>query len=314
MYRLNNTPLSSLRAVEAIGRLGTLSRAAGELGVTPGAVSQRLAKAEAILGHQLFVRCASGLQATEVCIRILPDLTAGMKHLSDALSYLDDRETNLTVSVAPIFASRWLIWRIHRFHDQEPAINVRVEPRAEMASFQGSEVDVGIRVGPSPGPNLDGSKLLDQRVFPVCSPEIARRIQTIDDVFDVPIIRENDIFFGWTEWLAHFGHKTGPFPAGPTYVDASLCLDAAMTGQGVFMAWETLACDAIEAGQLVAPLPGRVETGQSYWFVVNPRTAKSPKTCKFQKWLQKELGLSILEWDRDSSLRDKAQRTTRANM
>ncbi|WP_299740035.1 LysR substrate-binding domain-containing protein [uncultured Roseobacter sp.] len=296
MHPLNKLPLSALRAVEAIGRLGTLAAAADELGVTSGALSQRLAKAEARLGVPLFLREATGLRATEACERILPRLSLGMEHLASALELLEDDETTLTVTVAPIFASRWLIWRIHRFHELEPTISVRVEPRVDMVDFRNSEVDVGIRVGTSPGRHVSASKLLDQRVFPVCSPEIALRVHKPEDLLKLPIIRENDDLFGWKTWLANTGLSVPPAVPGPTYADASLCLDAAMTGQGVFMAWETLASDAIKAGQLVAPVPGRCETGQSYWFVAHPRSAKKSKTVKFRRWLEAELMQSVIEW------------------
>ena len=49
-------PLNSLRAVETVLRRGTLNAAAQEIGVTPGAVSQQVLKAETLLGVQLFKR------------------------------------------------------------------------------------------------------------------------------------------------------------------------------------------------------------------------------------------------------------------
>lgn len=299
MQNLNRLPLSALRAVEAIGRLGTLARAADELGVTVGAVSQRLAKAEARLDRPLFLRRPAGLDPTEDLARVLPRLTLGMEHLASALAQLDQEDASLTVSVAPIFASRWLIWRIHRFHMREPSIRVRVEPRVEIVDFRTAAVDVGIRVGPTAGAHVVASKLLDQRVFPICTPDIARTISGPEDLFTHPIIRETDDLYGWQLWLASKGLPMPQIPAGPTYTDASLCLDAAMTGQGIFMAWETLACDVLKTGQLAAPLPGRCETGNSYWLVTGPRAAGTRKIRVFERWLRDELERSVREWGAD---------------
>ena len=67
MRNLNTIPLSALRTIETIGRTGSLGAAASELGVTPGALSQRLTKAEAALGRPLFLRQPEGLQPTEAC-------------------------------------------------------------------------------------------------------------------------------------------------------------------------------------------------------------------------------------------------------
>ena len=51
MKNLNLVHLNGLRALESVGRLGSLQAAAAELGVTIGAVSQQISKAEAQLGQ-----------------------------------------------------------------------------------------------------------------------------------------------------------------------------------------------------------------------------------------------------------------------
>ena len=118
MQNLNRIPPSYLRAIEAIGRRGSLSEAAAELGVTSGAVSQRLAKAEAALGITLFHRAPGGLVPTDLCARVLPGLTQGMEMLSSAVTQIETADRcSLTVSVAPLFASRWLVWRLQKFYD-----------------------------------------------------------------------------------------------------------------------------------------------------------------------------------------------------
>lgn len=302
MRQLNRVPLSSLRAIEAIGRIGTLIGAADELGVTPGAVSQRLARAEAQLRLALFTREPAGMKPTDCCVRVLPHLTLGMEHLATAVAYMADIDRcTLTVSVAPIFASRWLIWRIGKFYDAEPSISVRIEPRVEVIDLRTSEVDICIRVGASPGRGVTAAKLLEQRVFPVCSPELARRVTTPEEILSLPVIRENEALFGWDIWLKAHGLSLSEQKPGPTYGDASLCLDAAMTGQGVFMAWESLACDMLKAGRLEAPLPKRCPTGQSYWLVTNPKSARKPAVEKFRQWLAAELNASAKEWRADES-------------
>lgn len=297
MRNLNAIPLSALRAVEAIARTGTLARAAEELGVTAGALSQRLAKAEAALGHALFIRTSSGLKPTEICAQVAPRLTRAMTDLSSVVSDMRSAEnTALTVSVAPIFASRWLIWRIRKFHEENPEISVRVVPTTEIVDLDRSEVDIGIRVGEDPAIGIGAIKLLDQKVFPVCSPEIGKGIKTTADLAKIPVIRENEALYGWKAWLAEQGLSTLKLKAGPTYADASLCLDAAMTGQGVFMAWETLACDALERGQVVSPFNQRSPTGATYWFATSRISVQKPSTIKFRSWLEKELECSVKHW------------------
>src|SRR5690606_33812730 len=101
---------------------------------------------------------------------------------------------------------------------------------------------------------------------------------------------------GWREWLAEIGFMPSEFPDGPTFTDGGLCLDAAISGQGVFMAWETLASDALARGQLVAPLPGRAMTGDSYWFVTTKDMRCKPTIPRFRNWLCADLSKAAREW------------------
>lgn len=298
MHSLNSIPLSTLRAIETIARTGTLACAAEELGVTAGALSQRLAKAETVFGRPLFIRTSSGLKPTEICAEVAPRLTRAMSDLSAIVSEMRTvNNTVLTVTVAPIFASRWLIWRIRKFNEQNPAISLRIEPTIGVVDLNRSEIDVGIRVGEDPALGVGALKLLDQRVFPVCSPEAARYIKTPADLMELPVIRENDALYGWGTWLSEQGISTPIMKPGPTYADASLCLDAVMTGQGVFMAWETLACDALERGQIVSPFRQRTLTGATYWFATSRISAEKPSVKKFRSWLEKELECSVRNWE-----------------
>ena len=302
MQNLNSIPLSALRAVEAIARHGTLGRAAEELGVTAGALSQRLTKAEAVLGQALFIRTSSGLKPTRVCAGIAPRLTRAISELSSVVSDIRAPENDtLTVSVAPIFASRWLIWRIKKFNEQNPGISLRVVPTIEIVDLDRSEVDIGIRVGEGAAIGVGAVKLLDQRVFPVCAPELARRIHRLEDLVKLPVIRENEKLYGWKSWFSDQGVEGHALQSGPTYADASLCLDAAMTGQGVFMAWETLACDALERGQIASPFSQRSLTGASYWFATGQHSARKRSVKKFRDWLKQELACSVSYWNSSSA-------------
>lgn len=297
MRNLNALPLSALRVIEAVARCGTLARAADDLGVTAGALSQRLSKAEEVLGQPMFLRTPRGLKPTTACARIAPRLTRALSDLSSAVAEITaEGNCALTVTVAPIFASRWLIWRIKRFSEANPSISLRLLPTVEIVDLDRSDIDVALRYGPEGVAGPRAVRLLEQRVFPVLSPSLATAVRRVEDLFDLPVIRENDALDGWDVWMSANG-LTGLVPrSGPTFADGSLCLDAAMTGQGVFMAWETLACDALERHQVVAPFSLRVATGSAYWFATARHAADRPAVRKFRTWLQFELDQSVRDW------------------
>ncbi|MEM7021612.1 MAG: LysR substrate-binding domain-containing protein [Pseudomonadota bacterium] len=294
MKDLNRVSLGGLRAIEAVGRLGSLRAAAEEIGVTPGAISQQVQKTEAQLGCALFERLPKGMEVTPLGAEVLGHLSGGMAALATGVALATRRrDDTLTVSVAPVFASKWLVWRLSGFHEVHPHIRIRVDATAAYVDPNISDVDVCIRVGHGDWPGVEASKLADQRVFPVCSPAIAAQVKEPGDLAQVPIIRDRGEMFSWRIWLEPHGLYETVLGEGPVFSDGSLCLDAAIAGQGVFLAWETLACDALSAGRLVTPLPGRYPTGFSYWYVTGQYAPRSAAVRAFEVWLRKELERSL---------------------
>lgn len=294
MKNLNRIHLGGLRAVEAVGRLGNLRAASEELGVTIGAVSQQILKTERQLNCVLFERRPKGLVATKIGDQLCAHLTAGMAELSKGIKLVEtEQSATLTVSVPPVFAGKWLVWRLSRFYAAYPDIRIRVDASQELIDPNISDVDVCIRVGWGDWKGVQVEKLLDQRIFPVCTPEMAVPLNAPSDLAKVPIISEPNSMFDWNSWLVPNGYDTVTLGDGPVFSDASLCLDAAIAGQGVFLAWETLANHAIENGCLVAPFEGRAETGISYWFVLPQNSRPSKAVLAFQTWLREELESSL---------------------
>jgi DNA-binding transcriptional LysR family regulator len=290
MKELNGIHLGMLRSVEAVARLGSLRAAAGELGVTPGAVSQQIIKAEAQLDRQLFERLPKGLVPTAIGRQFAEHLNDGFREIAKGINVTRPNATDaITISVAPVFAGKWLVWRLSRFSAENPSIRVRIDASVDVIDPRANSVDACIRVGWGDWPNVRAEKLFDQRVFPVCAPELADTIVAPSDLTKVPIIQEPTSMFGWDVWLGPNDMQANQLGDGPVYSDASLCLDAAIAGQGVFLAWETLAQDALAAKRLVAPLPGRFRTGIAYWFVEPERGRRSPQVEAFRNWLVNEL-------------------------
>jgi DNA-binding transcriptional LysR family regulator len=294
MKNLNSIHLSGLRAVEAVARLGSVKAAANELGVTVGAVSQQLHKTEAQLGVQLFERQNRLLLPTAHVLAMQPHLTSAMSSLSTAIATTQrGREDALTISVAPVFAGKWLVWHLKNFNKAHPGIRVRVEATVDLVDPDMSDVDLCIRVGKGPYPGVRAEQLLHQRVFPVCSPALAEQIREPKDIGKLPIIRDPGQMFTWKTWLDLFGLDESILQDGPTFSDGSLCLDAAIAGHGVFLAWETLAVYAVKSGQVIAPFPERPATGSAYWLISGKNAPQTKAKRAFGDWLREELQGSI---------------------
>lgn len=298
MRDLNSVHLNGLRAVEAAGRLGSLAAAAEELGVTSGAVSQQIAKAEAQLGRILFERTPRGLVPTDFGQRFLVRLSNAFQELAEAVASARRRdESVLTISVAPVFAARWLVYRLNRFAERHPDIRLRIDATTKLVNLDTSDVDVGIRVGSGDWPGVKSELLLQQEVFPVCSPAMAENLRVPADILKLPAVIDGHSMFSWEVWLREVGLSGAEMTVRHTFNEASLVLDAAISGQGVMLAWQTLAGFAITQGSLVVPFGIRVGTGYGHYFVSSPSRRESKAAAAFKRWVRDEVeeGMRLLD-------------------
>ncbi len=282
-------PLNAIRAIEIVARRGALAPAAEELGVTPGAVSQHLRRAEERLGLELFERTPQGLKPTAALRQILPQLTSGFTALADAVASLKPGDEKvLTLTVGSVFASRWLIWRIAKFNKLHPEIEVRLVVTGTMIDLAHSDIDFGIRFGRGKWPGLKAELVGGSRYSPVTAPPLAKLLQSPADLAHVPLIRDTASMLPWEPWFAAAG--AAPIEqTGPRYDDPALAFDAAISEQGVLMAVDMMSADAVSDGRLVRPFATSVESDLGYWLIVAEGRREPKKVRLFREWIRAEV-------------------------
>lgn len=294
--------LNALRAFEAAARHESFSAAATELHVTPAAVGQLVRSLEESLGTPLFHRGASGrkrLVLTEAAQRALPDIRAGFERLSAGVARLKDVSSTgvLTVTVSPAFAAKWLLPRLERFQAAWPELDVRLDATTELLDFAARGVDIGVRYGAGGWPGLTAEKLLDEEVFPVCSPALlrqSRRVRRPSDLGGLRLIHDRSVdarsgFATWDAWLEKAGAREVETKRGLRINNSAAVLQAAIDGQGVALARSIMARDDLAAGRLVRLFP-EVEfaSALAYYVVYRPECATLPKLVAFREWLVRE--------------------------
>lgn len=163
-------------------------------------------------------------------------LDEGFARLSAAVSIANRKDdTILTISVAPVFAARWLVCRLDRFAERHPDIKLRLDATTNLVNPALCDVDIGIRVGSGNWPDVKAELLLAQEVFPVCSPEMAANLKEPADILALPAIIDGRAMFTWEVWMREAGLSGATLPTRHVFNDASLCLDAAIAGQGVML-------------------------------------------------------------------------------
>lgn len=297
MTMLNRVHLNGLRAVETVARLGSLAAAAGELNVSASAVSQQIKRTEKQLGQALFERTPGGLVPTEFGAVFTARLGAGFRELAQAVALADEAsQCTLVVSVALAFASKWLLPRLSRHFARYPNVLLRIDASGRVADLDHSDIDIGIRMGDGKWPGVQAELLLAQEVFPVCAPSIAARLRSIEDLAQTCAITDERSMISWDSWFAAAGVEPVTFLKGARFTDPMLCLESAIAGHGVMLAWQLLTADALADGRLVAPFGVRAESGLGYWMVTSATKSESRKVRDFKAWIREEIAATMAQF------------------
>ena len=288
-------PLSSLRSFEAVARQLSFSKAARELHVTPGAVSQQIRALEDLLGAKLFDRTRRWVALTDTAARMLPDVQAGFDSLSRACgsNAAPVGERALTISVAPSFASKWLLPRLPGFYEFHPDIELRISATVGLADFKRDKVDLAIRLGHGRYPGLHAEPLFNEALTPLCSPGLLKRkgrLRTPDDLRKHRLVHDMSIPGGgdsaaWDSWLALAGAKQVFANRGAKFSLAELAMQAAIDGVGVVLGRVVLAEGDLATGRLVRPFKMALPLDVSYFLVRSNATAPRPEILSFRNWL-----------------------------
>ncbi|MGE5668046.1 MAG: transcriptional regulator GcvA [Betaproteobacteria bacterium] len=283
-------PLQALRALDAVARSGSLTRAADALSVTHGAISHQLKGLEQALGVRLVERAGRGVRLTDEGERFAGRVKVALAELADAVRELTERRSprQFRVSVMPSFAARWLLPRIGRFVAAHRDIDLDVRASVSLVDFRRDDVDAAIRYGSGHYPGLATEYLMDDAYFVACSPAIEGGVPAHPaDLARYPLLRCESEF--WEPWFRAAGLDWEEPSRGPKYEDASHLLQAAVEGQGVVLARTSLIGNDLANGVLVRAFDISVPSPHRYFLVYPPRLAGSPKLDAFRKWLNDEI-------------------------
>lgn len=288
-------PLRALQAFEAFGRLGSVSGAAQELGVTAGAVSQQLKVLEAHLGIQMVLK--DGRRAA-----LSPDaklyhelVHSGFDRLRNAQQVLSQQKlgADLKVSGLPTLLLKWLTPQLHRFQSIAAEVPIRLEathkePEAQMLGHM-FRLTYGAVANRFPHTRA----LYTDRCFPVCSPEFLTRhpeARTAEGLGKLPLI---EIDWGpayasvprWRDWLAYQNNTVPPLKPVAVHSLSSSALEAAAAGQGVALAQLSFVSLDLELGRLVRLSSAALPMPEPYYVCWGNATLGQPNARAFLNWL-----------------------------
>ncbi len=276
----------ALRAFEAVLRLGGLSAAARDMGVTPAAISHRLRDLEAAAGTALLRREGGRFIATEagqVIAASLGDAFLRIRRADAALQGLHARP-QIRIVAPMSFTVLWMLPRLAGFEAAHPEVTPYISAASDPLR-RDSEADIRICHGTAPPPG-SWVLLVQDATAVVAAPGaglpadlaavLAQRVIHID----TPLGMAGGTF-GWRDW-ARTLRIAAPMPTGPHVNAEHVAADLAMQGKGLMLASLFTLADAILAGRLVVMPGSAVQTGIGYWMQME---STGPVARAFAAWL-----------------------------
>ena len=277
--------LNGIKAFEATARGGSFTAAAGELSVTPAAVSRMVHLLEQRLGVDLFERSANRLSLTAAG----KSYQIGLTPILDALALLTDQVTAqsatraLTIGVGPTFAIRWLIPRLASFRELAPDIDVRITTGGAAAPFA-DDWTCGVKLGDGTWPGLVSEHLFGADLIPVCAPHMAQRLKTPRQLKDCVLLQVAHARGDWSMWLKAAG-LGGVTINGPVFEFFGQALQAASDGVGVALGIRPYIDDDLKAGRLVAPFKLSVPKGSHWYLIFRDSRREELAFSTFRRWI-----------------------------
>lgn len=287
--------MRALQAFEAFGRLGSATAAAAELGVTVGAISQQLRKAEAEVGLRLVERKGKLIALTTRGRHYHDDVKAGFDALRTAQTKIERTrsEATLTISCLPSLASKWIGAQLFDWQSAHPTATVRLIGDDTEPRFDTDDVDFRLSYGDLITRFDHRTELFTDWVVPACSPSLLARhkLHAPADILDAPLLgiewaREQGSAPGWGDWAAHIGVSRRKALGEVAFSMSSAAIDAAINGRGFVLAQLSMAAEDFASGRLVVPFDIRLKLSQPYSLAWNPAALEKPFGAELRSWLQ----------------------------
>lgn len=279
--------LPALAAFEAAARHQNFAHAAEELHLTASAVSHHVRKLESRLGVALFQRHARGVALT-VEGRALAD--AAGSALADVESTLravragrDDRD-RVRIATLHSLLNAWLLPRLPDFAKAHPELRLDFDIGIALTRFDDGGPDLGLRHGPGHWPGLTAHRVMDDALFPLAAPALAKTVKTAHDVARLPLVADL-ARQGWPDWFRAAGVHGAQPNVRHTFTDSTDALEAAAQGLGAVLGREKIAAPWLRSARL-RRLPGpAIPARWSYYIVYPSHRRLRPAARAFVEWL-----------------------------
>jgi LysR family transcriptional regulator, glycine cleavage system transcriptional activator len=288
--------LNALAAFEAAARHLSLTRAAEELNVTPGAVSKQVKALEDQIGRPLFLRLHRALELTPEGYAVFHSLKDAFERVSGSIREVSRMGSpkSVTIATTMAFAQLWLMPRLGDFWTahQDIVIDHTISDRAQETNR--ADIDLRVRYGDGSWPEETSALLFGDSIVAVASPAFLaqHRVRSVQDLASLPLLSVEGVDWTWTTWADFLRAAGAPqrklsVRRFNSYV---IALQAAQAGQGVALGWVSLVRPLIERGLLAQAGPAEITAPQSFYLSWTARQPLKQEAEVLRDWLLASVG------------------------
>ena len=284
-------PLRSLEAFVRVVRLGSAKAAAGELGLTPSALSRRIGQLELFVGKKLFLRAHQQMKLNDAGEAFYDTVAPVLEELADKIAdQMDDsRILRMRLGLPPLFGSQRLFPRLPELRRMYPLLHIDIDSMPHAEAKLGDTIDAAIVLSEQPDPALHAVRLDHNRVYAITSRVLADEVGAEPDVARLSkqtFLIHNELPLSFDAWKDAMG-LDGLHPAAIDHYDSGqLILEAAAQGLGIAIMHDDHFTRAHD-DRLARLYDIEVASPYSYWFVCRPRALETRPVRLFHDWLVK---------------------------
>ncbi|MEO5705604.1 MAG: LysR substrate-binding domain-containing protein [Alteraurantiacibacter sp.] len=282
-------PLRALEAFVRVVRLGSARSAAAELGLSPSALSRRVANLEEFTGRKLFSRSGQTMRLTDEG-RVFYDAVA--PHLESLAAAVESQSENLQLlrlrlGVMPLFGSQRLFPRLPELRALHPRLHLDIDTGPHLEDRVGDTLDAAITLTTTPDASFHAVQLDQNTVHAICSKALAEKLgpnPSMADLEQQTFLVHTDMLLSFDAWKKALGFEKLAPVALDHYDSGQLILEAAAQGLGIAIMHDDHMVRNKDT-RVSSLFDVRIASPYSYWFLCKPVDLDMRPVRLFHDWL-----------------------------
>ena len=279
---------------QEIIKQGSLSAAARELGITPAAVSKRLAKIEESLGVALVRRTTRRLSLTDEGEQFLASARRILTELEEMEQQIAQNRLApkglLRVNAPLGFGRTYITPIVSRFIKQYPEVEVQLQLTDHPLSLVDDTFEIGIRFGEIPDTRLVARRIAPNRRLVCAAPSYLKAHGVPKVPHDLVhhnciVLRQNETAYGLWRFSKGKQSETVKVRGTLSSNDGEVALNWVLAGHGLMLRAEWDVAKYVRTGRLVILLEDYATEPADIFAVYSERQARSPRVRAFTDFL-----------------------------